>query len=90
MGYKIVYATNLNKKQPILKSKKYGRYICVIVIVLTFVLLSPVRYWIGKWLLPANIEKATEEFKEMISDIAEGHPVSDAFSSFCWDIIDDA
>ncbi len=88
MGYKIRYAVSLNKH------KSYNRPIflraCVILIVMVlFFALSPIRDRISNLLVPHNIVEATNAFSQMIDNIQEGQPMRDAVTSFYLEMLED-
>ena len=92
MGYCIEYNPESNKRFPIRNTNKKAWPFVVVTCLLVIALLV---YNVGQeriktWLLPGDSQITEAALKNLVGELKDGEPISDAFTTFCQEIIDNA
>ena len=90
MSYKIVYEPEKTLQFPTATTmvQNYGKWVLIAVSILTVAIFAWFGSSIRNYLIPGDPEQTKEAFQEMMVDIREGETVTEAFSTFCKEILD--
>ena len=91
MGYRVRYDGKGNARKVQTYEKWKPLYTCVLVIVfVTVCLLTDAGEWLGSILFPGDPAATEMALNTMLTSLREGESLSEAVTTFCRDILDNA
>lgn len=90
MGYQISYDSGIICKKTIYPRRFKGKrwIISALLVIFTLILLFPTgRIWVRDLILPGNEAVTASALEELVQDIRQGTPFSEAITCFCQQII---
>lgn len=90
MSYSVEYSPELNKKYPMKRKQHFNQKKWVMIAVICFIVTWAGKTVISHCVIGEHVERQKERIGTMLTQIREGTAVSDALTTYCLGVLQDA